>query len=77
MKVENILWAGILFLLFIIITFLNTTGKIFYFLHPRLYIYSIFASIMLFVLFLFEIYKLLKRNIITIIKLEFFHILCL
>ncbi|MCX7695230.1 MAG: TIGR03943 family protein [Caloramator sp.] len=62
MRVENILWAGILFLLFIIITILNFTGKIFYFLHPRLYVYSIFASLMLFILFLFEAFKLFKEE---------------
>ncbi|WP_027308347.1 TIGR03943 family protein [Caloramator sp. ALD01] len=62
MRFENILWAGILFLLFLILSILNITGKIFYFLHPRLFIYSIFASVMLFILFLFEVYKLFKEK---------------
>jgi len=63
MKLENFLWTCILFLLFAVITLLNVTGKIFYFLHPRLFIYSVFASVMLFILFLFEIYKMFKAKI--------------
>lgn len=62
MKFENILWTSILFLLFLIITLLNITGKIYYFLHPRLFIYSVFASVMLFILFIFEVYKLFKAD---------------
>lgn len=62
MKIEKIIWTTILALLFLIITILNFTGKIYYFLHPRLFIYSVFASIMLLILFLFEVYKMFREK---------------
>lgn len=62
MKLENIIWTAILGILFLIITILNFTGKIYYFLHPRLFIYSLFATVMLFILFIFEIYKMLREK---------------
>lgn len=53
----------ILFLLLFLITlFLNITGKIFYFIHPRFLIYSVFSTIMFLVLFLFEFYRLIKNK---------------
>lgn len=62
MKLENIIWTAILAFLFLIITILNLTGKIYYFLHPRLFIYSLFASFMLLILLLFEIYKMFREK---------------